>query len=200
MNPFIRNLSRFALAASLCAAASLPAPAQTATPSTSPSSLPVPTHTSTVPMIPGGPPTVMPAPGSSPNSLYPAGSATSNPQILQLPKFLEGVITLDEYRAYQKFQQSLSDDPAIKDLNTRIIAQVYQLRLMQAEMSKLRMKANTDNPEMKAIGDKMQQAMRAHTQMPMMSGAPTPAPSLSVPMARPPSPPPATTPAPEPKS
>jgi hypothetical protein len=128
-------------------------------------------------------------PGFAPNSPFPGGSTPLTPPTITLPKYLEGVITLEQLRAFMKFQQEVNEQPEIKELLAKLAAQTQQVRLMQSELSKARAKALTDNAEMKAIADKMQGAMRARTSMPFApapgtAGSPmpmAPAPSSSLP-------------------
>jgi hypothetical protein len=102
---------------------------------------------------------------------------------------LEGVITLEQLQAFLKFQQGVNEEPAVKDILGKLTALTQQVRQLQGELREARMKALTDNVEMKAIADKMQQAMRSHSAMPMMApgenGGPGHPPGRGLPMPTP---------------
>ncbi len=100
-----------------------------------------------------------------------------------LPKSLEGVITAEEFQSLIKFQQQVNESPQVKDLITKITALRQQLQQLQAELSKIRTQAVADNPGMKALADKVQQAMRAHAPMPFGSTGTKPATTTPTPLA-----------------
>jgi hypothetical protein len=132
-------------------------------------------------------------PGFSPNSPFPAGSSPLSPPTVTLPKYLEGVITLEQLQTLMKFQQQINEDPESTELIAKLKELTAQVRQLQGELTKHRTKAITDNPEMKAIADKMQEAMRSHSSMPFMPpganpGAPMPGRPGPVPASGPPGP------------
>jgi hypothetical protein len=96
---------------------------------------------------------------------------------MDLPKYLEGVVTLEEFQSFIKFQQEANDDPGSKELLGKIIELRKQLQQLQGEMAKRHAQALANHPEMRAIALKMQQAMFAHSPM-----APGPTPPGFAPM------------------
>ena len=126
-------------------------------------------------------------PDSSPTSVKaaPAGGPTVpttgpvafGPPVPMLSPALNGIITPEEGAKLQAFQQQLSQDPAVKEMNARIGAQIKELQHLQAEANALREKLIAANPEIKAIQDKIIAAGRAHARpMPFMMPGNTPAP------------------------
>lgn len=182
MNPRTRTCFKSALVALATSAILVPAFAQSV-PAAAPAS--ASSRDAKGPAAPVGPTIVMPAstavPGLIPAGPYPGGPSPMAPQTNALPKYLEGIITLDEFQSFMKFQQQVNDDPASKELIAKIIALRQQAQQLQAELSKMRGKALADNPGMKAIADKMQAAMLAHSPMPPMSMMPAPAPTAPAP-------------------
>ncbi|HVU16559.1 MAG TPA: hypothetical protein VHD32_06525 [Candidatus Didemnitutus sp.] len=120
---------------------------------------------------PGGEPSVQPA--HPPSMPMPGAPSPMQMQPQGLPPFLQGVITLEEYQALQKFRRDVDDGPEMKALNDKIKELRTQLQAQQREVGALRQKALESNPEIKAINEKIQQAMRAHSPMPGM-GQPHP--------------------------
>jgi len=136
--------------------AKAPAPAAPA-----PIEFKVPTTQGAAPQkAPDGSTTVMPSP-------FGAGREA-------LPKYLEGVLTEEEFHSFIAFQQQVLDRPDCKELMAKIVDLRKQMLQLQTQLAGVRQKALADNPQMKAIGDKMQAAMFAHGPMPGMRppGAP----------------------------
>jgi hypothetical protein len=123
----------------------------------------------------------------------PGGPSPMSPQTGGLPRYLEGIITLEEFQTFTKFQQQLYEDPTSKELTAKIFELRKQMQQTQSELNKFRTQSLANNPEIKAIADKMQSAMRAHSPHPPMGGmrpmvpspATPPAPSVALPVAKP---------------
>lgn len=114
-------------------------------------------------------PAMVPGPGGGPVPTavpYPAGSSPFAPTLTTLPKYLEGVITLDQLKAFFEFKQKVEERPEVKELTSKLQALELQKRQMQSQLREVRAKALADNPEMKDIADKMQTAMMRNTLMP----------------------------------
>ncbi len=94
----------------------------------------------------------MPMPGNAP-----AGVSNS-----MFPPMLQGVVSPEEYRDYIEFQHQLDDDPAIKELNAKIVEVTKELRQLRVESSTLREKLTGANPKIEAIREKLISAMRPH--------------------------------------
>jgi hypothetical protein len=131
--------------AAFAVAQTAPAPKLTPNPGSEPS-VQMPAHPPGMPM-PGAP---------SPMQMQPPG----------LPPFLQGVITMEEYQALQKFRRDTDSSPEMKAVNDKIKELRSEIVAQQHEVGALRMKAIEANPEMKVIADKIQSAVRAHSPMP----------------------------------
>jgi hypothetical protein len=127
--------------------------------------------------VPGGEPSVV-APARPPGMPMPGAPSPMQMQPQGLPPFLQGVITLQEYQALQKFRRDTDESPEMKSLNDKIKELRGQIVAQQHEVGAMRQKALEANPEIKAISDKIQSAMRAHSPMPtgMPQFHPMPAP------------------------
>ena len=135
-----RLTPRFALLASIFAALALTALAQ-------------PTPAEAVP--PTGP---KPAPGSGgPVPLMNVGG----PSAPMMSSMLQGIISADEYKAYTTFQQQINEDSAIKEINAKLAKLTKEIQQLRTEANATREKLISANPEIKAIRDKIMDAMHA---------------------------------------
>ena len=97
------------------------------------------------------------------------GSSTN-----MFPPMLEGVISHEEYRKYVAYQQQISADPALKELEARIEDQIKELRRLRAEATAAREKLISANPEIMAIRDKINGVMMHFGPSPGSKFMPTP--------------------------
>jgi hypothetical protein len=101
---------------------------------------------------------------------------------LQLPKALEGVVTLDEFTALVKFQQGLRENPEIVALNKQIRGKMNEMIELQKQAQAVQQKELEAHPDIKAISDKIK-AHRPRPPGPPVMGQrppmPTPAPSAA---------------------
>jgi len=107
---------------------------------------------------------------SKPGAVAPAVTPANNE--VQLPKQLEGVVTVQEFKKYLEYQNSLRNQPEIKVLNDKIMVHVKEMQALQAELETLRKKALESNPGAKEVGDKIQKALQKSA--PPMTSAPIP--------------------------
>jgi len=152
--PNIRAVSKFAFVAVALAASSLFAPAQ-----------PSPTESNS--------PTASPVPG--PGGMGPA-ITKSGPPTPMIAYMLQGILSDEEYKTYNAFQLHLNEDPAIKEINTRIAKLAKELQQLRMEANATREKLIAANPEIKAIQEKIATAMRSRASVgpvPMPASAPT---------------------------
>jgi hypothetical protein len=110
---------------------------------------------------PSAPPTVV-APAAPAAAVTPAPGPKVMP--LQLPKALEGVVTLEEFTALVKFQQTTRAQPEIVALNEQIRAKLNEVIALRKQAQAAQQKAIDANPDIKAIADKI----KAHTSRPPM--------------------------------
>src|SRR5580658_276659 len=99
---------------------------------------------------PAAKPAVAPAP--APASVNPPGPKVTP---LQLPKALEGVVTLDEFTALIKFQQGLRENPDIAAINTQIRGKMTEITELQKQAQAVQQKELEAHPDIKAISDKI---------------------------------------------
>src|SRR5450631_4091816 len=94
---------------------------------------------------------------AAPGAAVAAPAAAPAPHVvpLQLPRALEGFVTLEEYTTYVKFQQGLRDDPEIKATSLQIRAKMNEMLELQKKVQQAQQKAIEANPEIKAIYDKI---------------------------------------------
>jgi hypothetical protein len=76
-----------------------------------------------------------------------------------LPKYLEGVVTVEEFKKYVEYQTYLRNQPEIKILNDKIMVHVKEMQVLQAELEVLRKKALESDLGAKEVGDKIQKAL-----------------------------------------
>jgi hypothetical protein len=102
---------------------------------------------------------------------------------LQLPRALEGVVTLEEFTALIKFQQGLRENPEISALNQQIRAKMAEVTELQKQAQAVQQKELEAHPDIKAISDKI----KSHRPKPPMApvGAPKPPAPTSAPTAAP---------------
>jgi hypothetical protein len=72
-----------------------------------------------------------------------------------LPRSLDGIVTQDEFTAFVKFQQSLREDPEIKELNGQIRAKMIEMSELQKKVQLAQQRAIEAHPDIKAIADKI---------------------------------------------
>jgi hypothetical protein len=114
-------------------------------------------------------PAVAPAPGVA--NTPPAPKVTP----LQLPKALEGVVTLDEFTALVKFQQGLRENPEIMALNKQIRGKMNEMIELQKQAQAVQQKELEAHPDIKAISDKI----KAHRPKPPFAGPRPPMPTMA---------------------
>jgi hypothetical protein len=102
---------------------------------------------STPPVAPAAP-VVAPAPAA-------ALAQRPTPTPLQLPKALEGVVTLEEFTALVKFQQGLRENPEIVALNQQIRGKMNEMIALQKQAQAVQQKELDAHPDIKAISDKI---------------------------------------------
>ena len=85
--------------------------------------------------------------------------STTN-QGFSIPKALEGVVTVEEFKKYLEYQTALRNQPEVKILNDKIMVHVKEMQVLQGELDVLRKKAMESNPGAKEVGDKIQNALR----------------------------------------
>jgi len=144
MNQTIRSIVQYSTVALAFVAFASAAPAQ-----------PVP-----VLAAPGASTNIVPGTGPMPSVPTPAGLV---PMSGAFPPMLVGVISPEEYRRYSEFQQHLSDDPALKELETKIRARLKELQQIRAEANAVRERLIAANPEALAIRAKITAALFART-------------------------------------
>jgi len=83
-------------------------------------------------------------------------------QMMKSPS-VDSILSPEELQKYTAFQQQLNDDPAIKELNAKIVAVNKELHQLQAESRALHEKLLAANPEIKAIRDKIMTAAHVRT-------------------------------------
>jgi len=92
---------------------------------------------------------------------------------------LQGIISADEYKAYTAFQQQINEDPAIKEINAKLAKLTKEIQQLRTKANATREKLISANPEIKAIRDKIMEAMHARASkvspaMPMPGPMPGP--------------------------
>jgi len=131
------------------------------------------------------PPPVAPAMPAAAPATAPAGAPAPGPKVmpLQLPKALEGVVTLEEFTSLVKFQQGLRENPEIVALNQQIRGKMNEMLELQKKAQAVQQKELEAHPDIKAISDKI----KAHRPKPPMAPVPPPKPPspLSAPTAAP---------------
>ncbi len=116
-----------------------------------------------------GPSVAVPAPSGKP---APSGGPPAfGPFVPTFPPMLEGIVSHEEYRKYTAFQQQISEDPVIKELNAKIAEQARELQRLRGEASAARERLISANPEIVAIRDKIMTLMHVRA-----SGGPMPMP------------------------
>lgn len=100
------------------------------------------------------------------------GLTASKAQEVTLPKQLEGVVSVAEFKKYLEYQNSLRNQPEIRVLNDKIMVHVKEMQVLQAELETLRKKALESNPGAKEVGEKIQKALQKSA--PPMTTAPIP--------------------------
>jgi hypothetical protein len=124
-------------------------------------------ESSTPPVAPAAP-VVAPAP-----TVAPAPAPKVMP--IQLPKALEGVVTLDEFTALVKFQQGLKENPEIITLNQQIRGKMNEMIELQKQAQAVQQKELEAHPDIKAISDKI----KAHRPKPPAPPGLAPKPSVT---------------------
>jgi hypothetical protein len=85
----------------------------------------------------------------------PAAAPTPKVTPLQLPKALEGVVTLEEFTSLVKFQQGLRENPEIVALNQQIRGKMNEMIELQKQAQAVQQKELEAHPDIKAISDKI---------------------------------------------
>jgi hypothetical protein len=131
------------------------------------------------------PPPAAPATPAVAPATAPAGAPAPGPKVMpiQLPKALEGVVTLEEFTSLVKFQQGLRENPEIVALNQQIRAKMNEMIDLQKKAQAVQQKELEAHPDIKAISDKI----KSHRPKPPAAAVPPPKPPapLSAPTAAP---------------
>ena len=87
-----------------------------------------------------------------------------------LPPPLEGVVTLEEFKAYNIWEHKVRTDPEVVKLNEQIMELVGKLQELQPKLDAARMRARESDADMTDIGDRIREAFMKSRPMP--GGAP----------------------------
>jgi hypothetical protein len=123
-------------------------------------------------------PAVAPAVAPAPAPGVAAAPAAPKVTPLQLPKALEGVVTLDEFTALVKFQQGLRMNPEIVALNQQIRGKMNEMIELRKQAQAVQQKELEAHPDIKAISDKIK-AYRPKPPAPPVAGSKPPMPTTA---------------------